>query len=97
MDTPTLVMLLVLIGFLIFIVVGMKSREGFLPYGKLRGPYDGPGGMGGCMFTPECLNDNSRTITLANGMNGVCLSAGVACPSFSQDHYGYMRRLGMIP
>lgn len=39
-----------------------------------------------CELNEACLWDSSRQVSLSNGMEGVCTSQGIACPSFSKDH-----------
>lgn len=77
----TIVLSIVLAVLLIFLVSGptANSKDDFLRFTKypLRSY---------CELSEPCLWDSARQVTLSNGMEGVCTSHGIACPSFSKDH-----------
>jgi hypothetical protein len=73
----------ILIGILAIILIHVLFfKENFQRFG-------GPSLENACEFNEECLFDNSRTIEMSNGMEGVCTTHGLACPSFmlSQNQY----------
>jgi hypothetical protein len=75
---------IVIIGFFIIaLVILFQSifKESFSRFGDNL--------SNACEFNRECLFDNARTIGLSNGMEGVCTTHGLACPSFmlSQNQY----------
>jgi hypothetical protein len=74
----TIVLSIVLAVLLIFLISG-PEKDTFLKFNKypLRSY---------CELSEPCLWDSSRQVTLSNGMEGVCTSHGIACPSFSKDH-----------
>lgn len=76
----TIIFFFVIVAVLIWIFV--SSKEDFQRFG-------GPSLANACEFNRECLYDNARTIGMSNGMEGVCTTHGLACPSFmlSQNQY----------
>jgi hypothetical protein len=73
----------VLIGiFVLLLIHVLFFKENFQRFG-------GSSLENACEFNEECLFDNARTIGMSNGMEGVCTTHGLACPSFmlSQNQY----------
>lgn len=58
--------------------------------------FSAPGYKSSCEFQPACLWDTARWVRMNNGMSGVCLLHGIACPSFSMDH-DRVRTMGLSP
>lgn len=90
--------LLILFSILLLIVVisFLNKKEKYVPFFRLRGPYNSPGGIGGCEFSRDCLANIAKTSQMSNGLQGVCTAGGVVCPSFSLDQYDKMINLGMV-
>jgi len=83
LDLPALCNILLIGFFIIALVILSQSifKESFSRFGGNL--------SNACEFNHECLWDNARTIGLSNGMEGVCTTHGLACPSFmlTQNQY----------
>lgn len=77
-----IILVIVLVVLFVIVMKNVFFKENFQRFG-------GPPLVNACEFQPECLYDNARTIGLSNGMEGVCTTHGLACPSFmlSQNQY----------
>jgi len=77
-DTITRFLVYFVIIILVIFLIKALTKESFQRFG-------GPPMVYSCEFNRECLYDNARTIAMSNGMEGVCTTHGLACPSFMLD------------
>lgn len=82
-----LCILLVLLG--VYLLTSCSQKDSYLRFASP--PY-----TSACEFQPACLWDTARWVQLSNGMEGVCVLHGMACPSFEQDH-NRIRNMGLSP
>lgn len=73
-----LVFIVVLVVVILVVLVVQSNNEKFRRLG-------GPSLAYSCEFRKECLEDNTRSIALTSGIEGVCTMHGLACPSFLLD------------
>ena len=70
-----MMLLIVIVVVVLLFVILQSKNESFRRLG-------GPSLAYACEYREECLENNTRSIALTSGIEGVCTMHGLACPSF---------------